>query len=313
MTVYIDVLFAVNFSMDFLALYVTAYILKIKFKLKRGILAALIGAFYGVVSVIISIEIISSLILTAIIGVIMCLILNGYNGLSLALQESTVFLASNLVIGGGMTAIYEVFNANGGADSILIYGNPETVEQQLPMALFIIGAAGVAILLLYFGRGINKHGSAQYVELHISHHAKKINITALSDSGNLLTEPISGLPVVILCKNMASEILSADMYNAVVELNTTELSNYTNRVRMVLYETVSGKGIIGAFKPDKITVNGIEVSAWVAVSDKLTLGKEAKCSAIIPQALVRSDINSQNDTKNKKGYQGYGQHTVKGE
>ena len=44
--------------------------------------------------------------------------------------------------------------------------------------------------------------------------------------------------------------------------------------------------MLGAFKPEKLTVNGIDVSGWVAVSDKLKKNNDGSGEAIIPAYLI---------------------------
>ena len=283
-TIYADILFAVNFSMDFLALYVTDHILKLRFDFKRCIVAAIVGALYGVLAVALDMGTVCGLLSTVAVGIFMCLILNGFKGFGMVARETAVFVSANLLIGGGMTAVYEYFNAHGGADNILIYGKAETVEEQLPMALFIAASIVVTVIVFGFSRGIARHSRAKRIELIIEHNGKKLKTTALQDSGNLLTEPISGLPVIILRKEAAGRILEQQTVDLLSELTAAEKSG--EKVRFILYETVSGKGLMGAFKPQKILINGVSVDGWVAISDKLSKKISGVDEAIVPAALV---------------------------
>ena len=272
--------------MDFLALYVTDFLLKLKFSKKKCAISAVIGAIYGVLSVVMKLGDGSGLLATAAVGILMCFVLNGFQGAGLLLKECAVFLSANMLIGGGMTVVYEYFNAHGGADNILIYGSSETIEAQLPLAIFIVAAAAVSVVLLFFTRGISKNVSVKRTTLRIEHHGKRLSLSALSDSGNLLTEPISGLPVIILRKRAAYRLLEPALIDLLTELRGIEGVGANERIRFIPYETVSGKGTLAAFKPDCITVNGISVSGWVAVSDKLSGKINGNDDAIVPSALV---------------------------
>lgn len=284
--IYGDVLFAVNFSMDFLALYVTSFILKIKFCVKRATVAAIIGGVYGVISVIINSGMLSSIIFSGIIGIVMCITLNGFISLRFLVRELIVFLATNLIIGGGMTVIYEFFNKHGGADNILIYGQFETVEEQLPMFLFILSSFVVAIVLVCFGRGISRHGNMRLVSLRIEHRGRTSDITAFSDTGNLLTEPLSGQPVILLRTEVAQKLLDNNVYRLLTTMTADSVECGGEKIRFILYETISGKGMLGAFKPDVILINGIPVSGWVAISDNVGKKNDAISEAIVPACLV---------------------------
>ena len=56
MTVYADVLFAVNFCMDLLSLYGAGVILDRRKRSVRMLLAAAIGALYGVLEIVLDIQ-----------------------------------------------------------------------------------------------------------------------------------------------------------------------------------------------------------------------------------------------------------------
>lgn len=284
--IYADILFAVNFSMDFLALYITAFILKLKFSVKRCVFSAALGAIYGTASVYFDLGALVEGALTVLIGCLMCVTLNGYNGRKNLFREALIFFAVNLLIGGGMTAIYEYFNSHGGADSILIYGSQETVEQQLPLAVFVIASGFITVILLLFGRGISKHSKSERVMLEILHREKKISVQGMTDSGNLLTEPISGLPVIVLRSDVAHDIVDDATLKNLTEFSSNKSGITKEKIRFILYETLSGKGMIGAFMPDKITINGNTVGGWVAISDALSLNQLRYDQAIVPMGLV---------------------------
>ena len=285
-TVYADVLFAVNFSMDFLALYVTDFLLKLKFNVKRCVLAAMIGAIYGVVSVTLQLGTFWSLLSTGVVGFAMCLLLNGFVGLKMLTKEMVVFLCANMIIGGGMTVVYGYFNAHGGADNILIYGNPETVEEQLPLAIFTVASLVITLIAVIFSRGISKNASVKRAVLEIEHKQKNIKVTALVDSGNLLTEPISGLPVIIIQKDVAQRLLDGIILETLTALTVPKLGNPSEKIRFILYESVSGKGMMGVFKPEKIMINGVASDCWVAISNKSDGRLNIIDEAIVPLSLV---------------------------
>ena len=78
--------------------------------------------------------------------------------------------------------------------------------------------------------------------------------TALVDSGNLAREPISSLPVVILSSQRIKELAK------MTDENDTRLA-----IRLIPIKTLGGEKIMKGFIPGKITVDGKEVGAVVAV------------------------------------------------
>jgi stage II sporulation protein GA (sporulation sigma-E factor processing peptidase) len=87
-----------------------------------------------------------------------------------------------------------------------------------------------------------------YFNVEIFHNGKKMSLVGFYDTGNNLTEPVSGFPVLILNKKEAKGF---------GEINTIP----------IICKTISGKGVINAFCPDKITINNEIVSCYIGLSD----------------------------------------------
>lgn len=281
-TVYADILFAVNFSMDFLALYITAFIVKNKFHLSRGIAAAAVGGAYGVLAVVINTGMFLTIVFTLIYAIIMCLILSGFADTMSFIRKLLVFLVANLAIGGGMTAIYNWFNSSGAAQKLLIYGELGSVEEQMPLTLFAIGGAALAVIMLLFGRSFVNKRKLHTAILSIRYGANSINTHGIVDSGNLLTEPFSGQSVIFINKMLANELLSREMAELLADMRAKAVTYPVGRIRFLVCDTVGGPKTVGAFKPDVVKINGREVAAWIAVVDSGEMGGEGSLSAIIP-------------------------------
>jgi len=286
LTVYADILFVVNFTMDYLALYVTSFIMKLKFSVTRGIIAALFGGLYGVVSVALGLGGVINLVVTVISGAIMCLMVNGFLTLNMYLREMMVFLVSNLIIGGGMTALYAAFNSLGAAKHLLIYGEVESVEEQLPLALFAVGAFFITVILALFGRSFSKRKSVGTVDVTLKYGGRTVHISAIEDSGNLLTEPLSGQPIIIISRHKAESVLEARFIKLILDMKTDNAGYPIGRIRFLVCNTVTGKRTMGIFKPDNITVNGCAVSAWIAVAESDSFGELKTADGLVPSELI---------------------------
>jgi len=91
---------------------------------------------------------------------------------------------------------------------------------------------------------------------------KKILIKGLVDTGNFLTDPLTGKPVIIISLDAAREILPFDIAEMVENEENIHLmyeklinSNYANRVRLIPYKSFGdSKGILIGIKPDKVLV-----------------------------------------------------------
>lgn len=282
-TVYADVLFAVNFSMDFLALYITAFIVKNKFRLKRGIAAAAVGGLYGVFAVVIDMGMLMTALFTLISGVIMCLILSGFADHASFIRKLLVFLVANLAIGGGMTAVYNLFNKSGVSQKLLIYGELSSVNEQLPLMLFAIGGAALSVIMLLFGRSIAARKRVSTASLFIEYERSSVELKAIVDTGDMLVEPLSGRAVAFISRGAAERLLPDRLLRLLVDMESSAGAYPVGRIRFLVCETIGGKKTVGAFKPDTVRINGKEVVAWIAIADGITALSDD--GAIIPAEL----------------------------
>ena len=92
-----------------------------------------------------------------------------------------------------------------------------------------------------------------------------IECAALVDTGNLLTEPVSALPVIVLPKRLSPAL--------------AEKAGIPIPIR-----TASGSGLLFAIRPRRVLVNGESVSALVAFS--------ASRTALVPACLASAERKS---------------------
>ncbi|MBQ4088443.1 MAG: sigma-E processing peptidase SpoIIGA [Clostridia bacterium] len=150
--------------------------------------------------------------------------------------------------------------------------------ESLPMVTFIaLTAAAITAHLL---RRQRRWLDSWEVGVHIEHNGEQAVFTALIDTGNRLTEPVSGLPVMVmehqLVKNMLPD--GFDPHDA--------LSNLTTSLRLAAYGGVGGNGALGCFMPERLLINNIPVSGvWIGVYPGRLPGKYR---ALAPPEVIRS-------------------------
>lgn len=93
-----------------------------------------------------------------------------------------------------------------------------------------------------------------------------LECAALVDTGNLLTEPISALPVIVLPRRMVPTLAArADI--------------------PIPMQTAGGSGMLFALKPRQVLVNGRSVAALIAFSEART--------ALVPACLAAAEAERQ--------------------
>ena len=96
---------------------------------------------------------------------------------------------------------------------------------------------------------------------------KKTSFNCFVDSGNMLKEAVSGLPVVLIEKNRLKKIVNIDDDG---KLSCDENDELYTKFRLVPYTAAGGKtGLLEAFRPDKFTVDNKEYDVIVAVNGEI--------------------------------------------
>ncbi len=195
-TVYVDVLFLVNWVMDYLLLAITALLLCLRPRFFRMALSSFLGAMYAAVAFFIPLSFLSSLAAKLLLSAVMVLVSFGAKSLLVFLKRLGVFYLSSLALGGLGFALF----ATTGLGSRLgaVYANG-VLYLNIP-AYQIILASIVIYWLLHAAfcvlhRSVNKAKNLQRVT--ISRNGKHVQVTGLYDTGNFLSDPASGLGVIL--------------------------------------------------------------------------------------------------------------------
>lgn len=278
--VYGDVLLIINFCMDYLALYITSYLLRIKYNLSNVVLAALVGALYSLVCIIANNE---SLCIAIIVAVLMCLIAFYGSSMKYLIYEIVVFFAVNFLLGGGMTAVFNLFNSMGNRRELMLYGELHTIDSNLPTKVFMLGFSVIAVLAITFSKVMTKESHSEKSEISITISNDTAFFTVREDSGDLLTEPISGDPVIFLTESALLKLLDKDELSAIRNIELQNIKNKNIKTRLIVYETVKGKELCACFRPTRIKSKEKEFSAWIAIGENVSFGG---CDGIVPASLL---------------------------
>ena len=272
--VYADILFLIDFSMDFLTFYIVSHIFRQRVKLLRICSASAMGGVYSVISLGIGVNRWLGLIFDVFICFVMCMTAflekSPKRFRKMPLYTATFFVSSAM-LGGVMTAIFGFLNRTltgieGGREdlSLWVFG-------------FVAVLSGLATLL---GSDlIGRSSRSKFGKLTVRMGTRKMSFEAMSDSGNMLKDPIGGKDVVIVDREKARSLvplLAADKM-------TTLPAELARTVRLIPIRTAAGEGMLTAFCPDEVRLDydgaEREIDVLVALSkDEL---KNSRCEAII--------------------------------
>lgn len=194
-TVYADVLFLVNFSMDFLVLYICAALSRRRLFALRCACASAIGGAYGVGALFIPDKGALPLICDIAALFVICAVAYAKRemGSGEFLGQCAIFAGVSAILGGIMTMIYSALNRSGiselGSDS----------HDDISVWLFAVIAAAGGAATFVGGKRLKRLAIVKETEVSVSFGSGEVSFRAMTDTGNLLTDPLSGRGV-LLCE-----------------------------------------------------------------------------------------------------------------
>ena len=117
--------------------------------------------------------------------------------------------------------------------------------------LFAIIAAVAGIISLRSGELISRRSTIKECRLTVSMGKKSLILQALSDSGNLVRDPISGKSVIIIDRAELSKITNVSAFDKYLLGEPPDVA--IKGLRLIPINTAGGKGMLCAAIPDKIT------------------------------------------------------------
>lgn len=285
--IYADVYFIVNMSMDFTALFITAKIMNAKIGVGRFMAASVIGAIYAILSLFLEENAFLSLFLAFALPFIMCAVSFGIVRVKLRryLLFTGLFWGVSFLMGGIISAVYMLLNKFLIGRGVEVFGAPDMLYSDLPLWLLGLVALLSAVFSSVFGRSVRSGTLKRELDLFVRVDGKEKEMKALYDSGNMLKEPISSLPVIVITRSAASfffgERLAEKLASADLAMIGDEMRK--RKMRLIPVNTVSDSAIFIGFVADEVRVSGTPVQAYLAIDRGE--GDFGGLDAIIPSEL----------------------------
>ena len=283
-TVYIDLYFMINFGMDFLCFFLTGRLMSLRISILRCILASALGGAYACAALFFGLGSLPSIALdVAVCVLISAVAFFNKRELKFLPAYALVYTAVSILLGGFMTVLFGIFNRLGLDRLFGIEDDADGLSVWLFLLLAVLGGLGA----VFGGKHIRRKSARKNCRLELRYGKRSAIFSALCDSGNLLCEPISNKPCVIVELRAARTFLPSDIYEA-TEQRRSELLLPENarRLRVIPVRTVGGGGMMYAFRMDSVRVDmgkGFrEVDVFVALCNEELKGG---VSALVPSEL----------------------------
>ena len=242
--VWVDVCFAINFCADYLVCLLAARLCAAPLERGHYALAALLGALWAVGAAALGSFFVSpGGKLLAAAG--MCLA--AFYGRREFPRLCAAFCALSAALGG---AVWALSLGNGG----------QGVSLPLLGLSFLLFWVAFSVFLRESGRKRER----EILEITVRFCGKETRLRALHDTGNTLSDPISGKHVMVAAPAAVRALFSP--YEALLELSdpaellscADALEPLRGRLRLVPYTAVGAKGFLAAFRPDALFIGGRE-------------------------------------------------------
>ena len=230
--IYSDLLFLINFSLDFLSLFITDRILNRGASFLRLLVSATIGGLYSFIPYLISLPSALSVSLHILAAMLLSLIAFPFRDFKKFIISVLTFFVSSALLGGLITAIYGLSSGYSSG----IYAETDSIS-------FLLVCIFSSVVAISYGFICKKPIYVKSVAIKIFAKGEIINARLLTDSGNLVTEPFSSLPVIILSASSLPP-----------PFDTPESEAFPFPIRAIPFSTSAGRGCFFGFRPDKIEI-----------------------------------------------------------
>lgn len=236
-TVYADVVFFANFVTDYIILYLSFSFLHLNIGFIRIILSCVAGGVFSVFCALTNLSGFIKISVSFAFLLFMLFINLGRQKIKNYLKTVIVVYTFSILLGG------IVLMFDGGKNN------------EVSALLFAFCLLFLIVSHRVFGNLFRSVQTERYVDASVGIYGKTYNLKLLCDSGNVLVDPYTSLPVVVLKKEAFGEACF-------------------ERMRQVPFRTVSGVGVMRVMIPDKTQLikngNRVEVKAAIGFCDNVS-------------------------------------------
>ncbi len=271
--VYVDVLFVVNLLMDYIVLWFTAVLTKTPRREWRLWLSAALGAAYAVGIFFVPLSFLYGLLAKVAVSALLVWAAFGFGMPKRFLRLLCVFYACTFTLAGVGMALFYFTDVGAKIGAVVSNG---VFYMNLPMYLLLL-IAGVAYGVLQVAFSYTRRRAARgrrILPLAILRGGRSVQVRALVDTGNLLTEPKTGWGVVLV------------EWERLRPLFPDGMGGPGDGFALIPYTTIAeGEGAVVGFVPDGLILAEKKpvplTGLYVGILNK-TLDKLGEYHAILP-------------------------------
>ena len=277
--VYADSLFLMNFIINMIILKLTDVFSKSKTPTLRLCFSASVGALYAVCMFFPQVSFLYILPFKMFISAVLVFLTDVKMSIVPFIKKCAIFYLVSFTFAGILLAT--LFFIPEEKYGVPIFRNGILYFNISPISLIITSL--VSVFIIWLSSGIfSKSKNMGIKNLKIVLGDKNCILSALSDTGNLLTEPISNLPVIIVDKNFIKPLFPSGIPDC------ENPYSQKAKIRLIPYSSIGCRSsIMTGFIPDKIVFdNKKEINAIIGISEE-SLSETKEYGALFNPCILK--------------------------
>ena len=263
MTIYVDIVLIENLIMNYIILFATGLVLKLKINQIRIIISSLLGAMYSIIAYAEILEIYSSLGLKIVLSILIVYISFNPQNAKKMWKYILIFYLTSFVFGGAAFALIYIIKPQ---DILMKNG---LFLGTYPLKTVMLSAI-IAFFIIVTAFSIVKSKISKkdmFCDIEIKLNEKIIKTKAMLDTGNLLKEPITNTPVVVVEHTLLYECMPKEILNNLEKIiggDFEKLPNYIReeyvlKLKLIPFSSLGkNNGMLLGIKPEYLKVVGEE-------------------------------------------------------
>ena len=198
MTVYIDVLFALNTAINYLLLRGSAAMGGCAAGRLRLLGAACLGGLYAAACVLPGLDRLASPPFQLLFAALMTVLAFGFHRTTV--RQTLFFLALSFAFGGAVLLVVQAVEPG-----VMVLGGRAYYAVSTPALLLLAGVLYALAAVILSGCGT--HTGGDIIDLVLQLDGRELAVKALRDTGNTLRDPVSGRAVLVADRQTLSRLL----------------------------------------------------------------------------------------------------------
>lgn len=260
MTVYLDIVFLENVLMNYIIIFATGVVIRDECRKWRIFAASVVGAVYTVVMYLNVIPIYSNFVMKIVLSIVIVYVAFKVKSFKKLVKNLVIFYLVSFVFGGCVFALMYFLQPQMAQirNGVFVGAYPIKIAMIGGLVAFVVLQISFRIVKTKFSK------KDMIFDVQVVINERNVKVKALLDTGNLLKDPITGFPVIVVehkslrgvipekVLNNLNNILGGD----IDELTKDEkYSEIISRFRMIPFSSLGKQnGLLFGIKADSVNI-----------------------------------------------------------